>query len=92
VREAVDLMNSSKRRFPFFIDEKKALDIFNRVSESYVKQLSIISRYINDLSSFVPQRRKRVLHVGLFGYSRSSGGIKLPRAIKFTASISTNIM
>jgi len=27
------------------------------------------------------------LHIGLFGYARSTGGITLPRAIKFTAAL-----
>ena len=35
----------------------------------------------------IPVRRKRKLHIGLFGYSRSSNGIKLPRAITFVASM-----
>ncbi|WP_243670001.1 phosphoenolpyruvate carboxylase [Methanoculleus chikugoensis] len=35
----------------------------------------------------MPERRKRKLHIGLFGYARSTGGITLPRAIKFTAAL-----
>ena len=34
----------------------------------------------------VPRRRMRKLHIGLFGYSRSIGGISLPRAISFCAA------
>ncbi|HLA14920.1 MAG TPA: phosphoenolpyruvate carboxylase, partial [Gemmatimonadaceae bacterium] len=34
-----------------------------------------------------PRRRLRKLHVGLFGYSRDSAGLKLPRAIPFCASL-----
>ena len=41
---------------------------------------------VNGISAFVPGRRARKLHVGLFGYSRSIKGIKLPRAIKFCAA------
>jgi len=35
----------------------------------------------------VPRRRARRLHVGLFGYSRNLGEIRLPRAIGFCASL-----
>jgi phosphoenolpyruvate carboxylase len=42
---------------------------------------------INSVARFVPSRRKRKLHVGLFGYSRSMGEVQLPRAISFTAAL-----
>jgi phosphoenolpyruvate carboxylase len=42
---------------------------------------------INNVAAHVPSRRKRKLHIGLFGYSRSVNGISLPRAITFTASL-----
>jgi phosphoenolpyruvate carboxylase len=35
----------------------------------------------------VPNKRKRKLHIGLFGYSRNMGTVSLPRAIKFTAAL-----
>jgi phosphoenolpyruvate carboxylase len=34
----------------------------------------------------VPKRRMRKLHIGLFGYSRSVGGVTLPRVINFCAA------
>ncbi|MEK6976784.1 MAG: phosphoenolpyruvate carboxylase, partial [Candidatus Hydrothermarchaeota archaeon] len=36
---------------------------------------------------YVPKRRKRKLHIGLFGYSRKVGELSLPRAIGFCASM-----
>jgi phosphoenolpyruvate carboxylase len=39
------------------------------------------------VAAFVPQRRERMLHIGLFGYSRGVGAVKLPRAIVFTAAL-----
>ena len=45
---------------------------------------------IRAVSAHVPKRRERKLHVGLFGYGRSLGGVggvTLPRAISFTASL-----
>jgi len=41
---------------------------------------------VNRLAEHVPSRRTRKLHVGLFGYSRSVGGLRLPRAIGFCAA------
>ena len=41
----------------------------------------------NKVSQYVPSRRKRRLHTGLFGYARSVSGIHLPRAISFCASL-----
>jgi len=40
---------------------------------------------INSMVPYVPKRRARKLHIGLFGYSRSVGRVSLPRAIPFTA-------
>ena len=42
---------------------------------------------INSVASYVPARRARKLHVGLFGYSRRVRGIALPRAIPFAAAL-----
>ncbi len=51
----------------------------------YKKTIEAIADEINFLSTQVPARRERKLHVGLFGYSRGIGKKKLPRAIPFTA-------
>ena len=40
---------------------------------------------IHELAPYIPKRRERFLHIGLFGYSRAIGMWKLPRAIGFTA-------
>ncbi|MFH0837889.1 MAG: phosphoenolpyruvate carboxylase [Patescibacteria group bacterium] len=42
---------------------------------------------INRISHSVPGRRERMLHIGLFGYSRGVGKVSLPRAIKFTGAL-----
>jgi phosphoenolpyruvate carboxylase len=44
-----------------------------------------IAPLINDLAKYLPKRRERVQHIGLFGYSRGIGKVSLPRAISFTA-------
>jgi len=87
VRKGIETIKNTRRKKPIFIEEEKALDIISRVSKEYQSQIKELAPIINGLSKHVPQRRKRKLHIGLFGYSRESNGVKLPRAIKFTASL-----
>jgi phosphoenolpyruvate carboxylase len=69
------------------IDEIKGIDLLNRYSAEYNNQIMTLAPIINRISGHIPSRRKRKLHVGLFGYSRSAGGVTLPRAITFTAAL-----
>ncbi|MFN7991271.1 MAG: phosphoenolpyruvate carboxylase [Candidatus Micrarchaeia archaeon] len=86
VVNAVDMLNHMHRRPPLNIDEKRAMELIKKMVKVYESQLKEVADIINGVSVFVPGRRARKLHVGLFGYSRSMKGIKLPRAIKFCAS------
>lgn len=52
----------------------------------YKESVEKLAPLINKVSIFIPQRRERVQHIGLFGYSRQLGKIRLPRAIGFVAS------
>jgi phosphoenolpyruvate carboxylase len=52
----------------------------------YESTLTKFAPRINKMAAFVPARRERVQHIGLFGYSRGEGALKLPRAITFTAA------
>jgi len=52
----------------------------------YTPLVEDMAPWINALAAFVPKRRERVQHVGLFGYSRGIGQVQLPRAITFTAA------
>mgnify|MGYP005831077475 CR=1 FL=1 len=65
----------------------RALEIISNYFKEYRKQIQLLAPAINTVSDYVPNRRKRKLHIGLFGYSRSVGGIKLPRAISFTCAL-----
>ncbi|MBV9349182.1 MAG: phosphoenolpyruvate carboxylase [Patescibacteria group bacterium] len=58
-------------------------------SAPYRKTVEGLAHLLNRLSSQVPARRERKLHTGLFGYSRSIGKKRLPRAIPFTAVLYT---
>jgi len=71
---------------PTKIEEDAALDIIWRYTRAYERWLGPFAPLINRVARYVPERRKRKLHIGLFGYARNTGGITLPRAIKFTAA------
>ncbi len=87
VRKAVELLDNTPRKDPRKINETKALEIIEKTSKEYQKQIIQIAPLINQIANYVPQRRKRKMHIGLFGYSRDGSGVKLPRAIKFCASL-----
>lgn len=69
------------------IDEQRALELLDRYSAEYQRQLITLAPAINRIAGHIPGRRKRKLHIGLFGYSRSTGGVTLPRAITVTAAL-----
>jgi phosphoenolpyruvate carboxylase len=72
---------------PQDIDEETALRIIKKYKKEYQKQILELAPLINFITKFIPSRRKRKLHIGLFGYSRDEMGVKLPRAIPFVASL-----
>jgi phosphoenolpyruvate carboxylase len=86
VREGIQKLNEGHRSAPPEVDTGRCLEIIDRYLVSYREQLIKLAPLINEVSRFVPRRRKRKLHIGLFGYSRSMEGIKLPRAIGFCCS------
>ncbi len=87
VRRAIKKMRERKTSLPQEVDEEKCLDIIKRYSKEYQKQIKELAPMINKIARYIPSRRKRKLHIGLFGYSRKMRGIKLPRAIPFTAAL-----
>lgn len=60
--------------------------LINWFEKPYKQTVEMMAPLINQVSLKIPQRRERVQHIGLFGYSREVGKVKLPRAIGFTAS------
>lgn len=68
-------------------DEKKLREIIKIFEKLYQSTVEEIAGLINDVASQLPKRRERVQHVGLFGYSRGLGKVKLPRAIGFTGAL-----
>jgi len=63
---------------------KKLIAVFEKHYRNTVEQLAPL---INKVAFYLPKRRERVLHIGLFGYSRGVGKVKLPRAIGFTGAL-----
>lgn len=62
---------------------KKVMPFFEKFYKEVIEEVGPL---INMVASFLPKRRERVQHTGLYGYSRGVGKVKLPRAIGFTAS------
>ncbi len=83
VSEGMTKILEARRGTPVDVDEVRATEIINKCAVIYRDQLIKMAPLINEVSNFVPKRRKRKLHIGLFGYSRSLEGVKLPRAIGF---------
>ncbi|MFH1394246.1 MAG: phosphoenolpyruvate carboxylase [Candidatus Micrarchaeota archaeon] len=86
VSNAVDILEHMRRMPPLPIDEKKALRYMEKIKREYQKQIASMADTINGIAQYIPSKRARKLHVGLFGYARSLKGISLPRAINFCAS------
>ncbi len=87
VRGAVRRLEERWPTRPLPVDEEAALDLIGRYTGAYERLLGPLAPMINRVARYVPERRKRKLHIGLFGYARNTGGITLPRAIKFTAAL-----
>ncbi|RME93116.1 MAG: phosphoenolpyruvate carboxylase [Candidatus Hydrogenedentota bacterium] len=87
VRSGVEILKNRDPEAIPEIEEEKCLEILERYAAEYQKQVMQLAPLINNVSKFVPKRRKRKLHIGLFGYARDVKGVTLPRAISFTASL-----
>jgi phosphoenolpyruvate carboxylase len=68
-------------------EEKGILNIIEKFKRKYQMVVENLSPLINSVASYIPKRRARKLHIGLFGYSRNVEGVALPRAITFAAAL-----
>jgi phosphoenolpyruvate carboxylase len=87
VLRGVNKIKKTKRGKALNLEEAPALDIIERFSSEYSRQVALVAPLVDRLSRHVPSRRARKLHIGLFGYPREHRGIKLPRAITFCAAL-----
>ncbi len=90
VKKALDYMKTQLqdvKPLKFSDEEFQALvELSQLFAGVYRPTIEAFAPLINEMSKAVPDRRERVQHVGLFGYNRGVGEVKLPRAIKFTAA------
>lgn len=68
-------------------ERTEMLEIMKSFESFYKPTIEGIAESINLVAGDLPKRRERVQHVGLFGYSRGLGKVRLPRAIGFTAAL-----
>lgn len=87
VRDAIRVLCERRTGKPHDVDDERYIEIINRYSQEYRKQVTALAPVINEVAKYVPSRRKRKLHIGLFGYSRNMGDVTLPRAIAFTSAL-----
>ncbi len=90
VKNSIKLINNHMPGKPEFIDietENTIKNIVNIYSERFQRIIEGLVQPINDVTFYLPKRRARKLHVGLFGYSRNTGKAKLPRAISFVGAL-----
>lgn len=87
VEEAIAKIKKEKRGEPWPVDEKRCLALVDKFSRQYQRQIKLLAPLINLVAKHVPERRRRKLHIGLFGYARAVGAVALPRAITFCCSL-----
>lgn len=89
VVEAIERLNRTLRVGNFSLtteEEELAKKIVEVASMNYRKFAEKAASSIAHISSLVPARRMRKLHVGAFAYSRRLGDVELPRAIPYSCS------
>ncbi len=91
VKKAINLIEKKLPQLEYTpLSKKEVADIawVNEVFGKYYKKtVEKAAPLINRIAGKVPGRRERMLHIGLFGYSRGIGKVSLPRAIKFTGAL-----
>lgn len=87
VQAAIAKIHAAAVREPVDFDTARALEIMQRYTAAYQQQIKALAPAINAVAEYIPRRRMRKLHIGLFGYSRNMAGVTLPRAINFTGAL-----
>jgi len=88
VAVAIAKVKATPRTAPRAIaGDARVLALIERSAARYEAEVRTLAAQAMTLASHVPLRRKRKLHIGLFGYSRSNGPVTLPRAIGFCAGL-----
>lgn len=61
------------------------VSVLGKLIDRYQREVTGLADLVNEAAILVPARRARRLHIGLYGYSRSVGPVKLPRAIPYVS-------
>ncbi|HYY92801.1 MAG TPA: phosphoenolpyruvate carboxylase [Candidatus Dormibacteraeota bacterium] len=67
-------------------EEEALLRVLHKCRAEFELEVEALAQLVNSISAFIPSRRARKLHTGLFGYSRNVAGVSLPRAIPFATA------
>jgi len=87
VRKGIEMLMAHKVGPADKVDVDEALSLVTNYVPAFSRQVTDLAPMINQVAKFIPKRRDRKLHNGLFGYARAVDGVTLPRAISFTASL-----
>lgn len=89
VQGAIARLNSTPRGEALEVDEGRCLELIHKISSRYASCVAVLAPLVNEVARYVPARRARKLHIGLFGYSRELDGhdVRLPRAIGFCCAM-----
>jgi len=87
IMNAIRYLRDRATRPAHEIDEDACRPLLDRCAAEYQRQVQDLAPAVNTIARAVPSRRRRKLHVGLFGYCRHVGEARLPRAISFTAAM-----
>jgi phosphoenolpyruvate carboxylase len=87
IKQLENLLPISKTRTVTKNEQKALLEIIFNGENFYKQSIEGLAETVNKIAKYLPKRRERVQHTGLFGYSRGVGSVKLPRAIGFTGAL-----
>ena len=88
VRAAINALRDREREAPVRVAaNERMLPLVDALAARYEEEVRELAPLVNQVARSVPRRRLRKLHVGLFGYSRGTAGVTLPRAIPFCAAL-----
>jgi phosphoenolpyruvate carboxylase len=87
VKDLEKLLPKGKAATVTATEEKKIREVIKIFEKYYQGTVEGIADVVNKVAQQLPKRRERVQHIGLFGYSRGIGKVKLPRAIGFTGAL-----
>ena len=91
VRSGIEQILAHQRQEPPPVDQERARAVLDKAVAEYQSLVRQHINLISAVSSHIPRRRDRKLHVGLFGYGRTLDSVgdevTLPRAIGFAAAL-----